>query len=106
MGESRARRVMLAVGLVVGATACGTQPATHPSVGPTHSASATVSQPPSSTPAPTSPPTTDGNGSLVPPLPDLTKTPAVTLPKKKRAVTYGADASWPQCPRGMAIPQK
>ena len=106
MGESRARRVMLAVGLVVGATACGNQPATHPSVGPTHSASATVSQPPSSAPAPTSPPTPDGNGSLVPPLPDLTKSPAVTLPKKKRAVTYGADASWPQCPRGMGIPQK
>ena len=58
------------------------------------------------------PATADGNGELVPPLPALSD-----RPKPKRKATkaaeprppgrvFGADASWPQCPKGMGIPEK
>ena len=58
------------------------------------------------------PATADGDGELVPPLPALSD-----RPKPKRKATkaakprppgrvFGADASWPQCPKGMGIPEK
>jgi hypothetical protein len=74
---------------------------------------------PASTPAPiSSPPAAsasaspiDGNGSLVPTnlpenLPDLRNTPKPSgLPVPPDEV-FGADVSWPQCPKGMGIPEK
>ncbi len=78
---------------------------------PTSSAqasSAPSSSAPSSSAPTSSAPTPDGDGELVPPgltdvpLPDLTTTPKTTaLPR-----TFGADVSWPQCPKGMGIPKK
>lgn len=63
------------------------------------------------------PPPGDGNGSLAPPLPDLSRTPeptGTTPPGPPRTpaertpagAVFGADVSWPQCPKGMGIPQK
>lgn len=52
---------------------------------------------------------TDGNGSLVPTnLPDL---PLVSPSAKPTSTSrpeefFGADMSWPQCPKGMGIPEK
>jgi hypothetical protein len=56
----------------------------------------------------------DANGELVPPLPALSETPkagkrkdATKLAKARPAGrVFGADASWPQCPKGMGIPEK
>lgn len=51
----------------------------------------------------------DGNGPAVPDLaiPDLTATPKPTAPVTLRSArVYGADVSWPQCPKGMGIPQR
>lgn len=67
-------------------------------------------------PTPQRTPTSDGDGSRVPPLPDLSSfpTPSVTpragsgpsaTPGRDRRL-LGADVSWPQCPKGMGIPQK
>ena len=77
------------------------------------------SGPSTSTSPPTGPPaatatqaaTPDGNGDTVPPLPDLTRSPTVPVPTAGRSATpagrtFGADSSWPQCPKGMGIPQK
>lgn len=56
-----------------------------------------------------SPSATEGNGPLVPPLPSLTPTQAPSA-KPSRSVApdrvLGADVSWPQCPKGMGIPEK
>jgi hypothetical protein len=55
----------------------------------------------------TSPPATEGNGPAVPDnLPDLTSTPKSTLPARGADQVFGADVSWPQCPKGMGIPEK
>lgn len=45
---------------------------------------------------------------MVPELPDLTRTPKPTLSPGTLPAdrTFGADISWPQCPKGMGIPQK
>lgn len=51
----------------------------------------------------------DGNGSAVPPLPDLSNFPTPTIHRGGAVITgrmLGADVSWPQCPKGMGIPQK
>lgn len=51
----------------------------------------------------------DGNGPAVPDLvvPDLTVTPKPTAATTPRAArVYGADAGWPQCPKGMGIPER
>ncbi|MGO4257682.1 hypothetical protein [Marmoricola sp. RAF53] len=66
------------------------------------------------TPAsPSSTLTPEGDGELVPPgltddvpLPDLTATPKPPSAPKPADRVYGADVSWPQCPKGMGIPQK
>jgi hypothetical protein len=44
---------------------------------------------------------------MVPPLPELSST-AVPHPTSSAPVSrvFGADVSWPQCPKGMGIPQK
>jgi hypothetical protein len=84
--------------LVAGVSGCGEQPASAPA----HDASTTVSD----LPAPTSA-TSDGNGELVPPLPSLASTSAATASARTTTGrTFGADASWPQCPKGMGIPEK
>lgn len=52
---------------------------------------------------------TDGNGSLVPTnLPDLPITSATPKPSDpgRPGEIFGADISWPQCPKGMGIPEK
>jgi hypothetical protein len=61
-----------------------------------------------SVPATTAP--TDGNGSLVPTnLPSLSDLPTAkqtVISTKPPAEVLGADISWPQCPKGMGIPEK
>lgn len=59
-----------------------------------------------SSPAPTP---SDGDGAAVPDLviPDLTATPKPTTAVTPRSArVYGADAGWPQCPKGMGIPER
>jgi hypothetical protein len=53
----------------------------------------------------------DGDGDMVPPLPDLSQTPDASaaptrVPSRPRHRVFGADVSWPQCPKGMGIPEK
>ena len=48
---------------------------------------------------------TEGDGPLVPALPTLTHSTPVA-PRAERGRLFGADVSWPQCPKGMGIPQK
>ncbi|MDT7614329.1 MAG: hypothetical protein QOF00_1776 [Pseudonocardiales bacterium] len=85
---------MLVAILLAAPAACGGEP----SADPTRDASVTASD----LPAPA--PTTEGNGSLVPPLPSLTVTAKPTRTAVGRV--FGADVSWPQCPKGMGIPEK
>ncbi|HEX2893256.1 MAG TPA: hypothetical protein VHO29_04540 [Marmoricola sp.] len=90
--------------LLASAAGCGDSPTTAPGA---HSKSTT-----SSGPAPAATATTDGNGDMVPHLPALSRTPAPTgatsssRPTSPAGRTFGADVSWPQCPKGMGIPQK
>lgn len=52
---------------------------------------------------------TDGNGALVPTnLPDLPTASSTPKPADpvRPAEFFGADISWPQCPKGMGIPEK
>jgi hypothetical protein len=106
MRGSRSVAGVLGVVLLASITACGQEPETAPS----RDASVTATVTASDLPAPATPtPTTDateGNGDMVPPLPDLTQTPKVPLPKARTGTTFGADVSWPQCPKGMGIPEK
>jgi hypothetical protein len=58
-----------------------------------------------------SPPATDTDGDRVPPGLSTSPTPpkvtTTKLPKLEAdRQVFGADASWPQCPKGMGIPQK
>jgi hypothetical protein len=39
------------------------------------------------------------------PTPDIT-VPNISLPPISKGLVYGGDVSWPQCPKGMGIPQK
>jgi hypothetical protein len=85
----------LAAVLLAGGAACGGEPEATPA----RDASSTASD------LPTTAPTTEGNGELVPPLPDLS--PTTKPPTRTPAMrTFGADISWPQCPKGMGIPEK
>jgi hypothetical protein len=72
------------------AAGCGADPAAQP----TRDASTTRPAPPA---------TSDGNGSMVPSLPTLAPTSSPPAPARR---VFGADASWPQCPKGMGIPEK
>jgi hypothetical protein len=91
---------MPVVALLALAAACGGTPA----AAPARDASVTASD----LPAPA--PTTGGNGDRVPPLPALSETPKPAEPTPAESTpaarTFGADASWPQCPKGMGIPEK
>ena len=105
MWGSRAGAGAVLAVLLAGAGACGSAP---------DAATAPTSASDRPTTVPASPaPTTEGNGSMVPPLPDLSRTPKPTgttppasLGGSPAARTFGADVSWPQCPKGMGIPQK
>jgi hypothetical protein len=105
-GREGAAAVVLAVLLATG-VGCGQQPGptpagTAPARTTSNPSTATATAASTGTPGPT-----DGNGSLVPPLPDLTRTPKAS-PRTATAhgQVIGADVSWPQCPKGMGIPQK
>src|SRR4051794_34803141 len=106
--------VVALLGLLGGLSACGDAPTAAPSVARSSSGPATDAATGSSTQpgggGPPGAPTTEGNGDMVPALPDLTRTPKVTAPParttKPALQTFGADVSWPQCPKGMGIPQK
>jgi len=39
------------------------------------------------------------------PTPDIT-VPNLSLPPSSKGMVFGGDVSWPQCPKGMGIPQK
>ncbi len=87
-----------AVLLVVLAAGCGQQRAGTPAADSSASASDLPAPGPTSTP-------TESNGSLVPDLPTLSPT-AEPSTKKRVGQVFGADVSWPQCPKGMGIPEK
>jgi hypothetical protein len=74
---------------------------------PTTGRPVTASSPPLGAASPSS--TSDANGDMVPPLPDLSAAPT-SSPSQATAVparrTFGADFSWPQCPKGLGIPEK
>jgi hypothetical protein len=85
--------------LLAGTTACGGQP--------------TARSTDAATRSPAASPTPEGNGSMVPPLPELSATPKPSAqpqatPKSRPPANevFGADVSWPQCPKGMGIPEK
>ncbi len=69
---------------------------------------------PAPSPTASTTPTAEADGDLVPPgltddladvpLPDLTVTPNGS--PAARVPLHGADVSWPQCPKGMGIPQR
>lgn len=71
-------------------------------------------EPANSAPSASATATPEGDGEFVPPslndeaaeipLPDLTATPKG--PPVLRTPVYGADFGWPQCPKGMGIPQR
>ncbi len=47
----------------------------------------------------------NGNSSAQPAVPSIT-VPSLSIPPRALGLVEGADASWPQCPKGMGIPQK
>ncbi|MFL6154649.1 MAG: hypothetical protein ACJ72D_01045 [Marmoricola sp.] len=98
--SGRSTGLVLAVALVL--AGCGRAPAAKPAATPS---------------APASSSTADANGSLVPDNlnPSAVPTGASTStspPKTTQSPTtpgakvYGADLGWPQCPKGMGIPEK
>jgi hypothetical protein len=88
--------ILAAILLSTGAAGCGQQHAGTPAA----DSRATASD----LPAPSATPT-EGNGPLVPDLPTLTRTPKASKAARAGQV-FGADVSWPQCPKGMGIPEK
>ena len=71
--------------------------------------SATPSPPASSTPPPSASPTPSPTATAAPPTPPKIKVPKLPkVPKARRysGLVLGGDVSWPQCPKGMGIPQK
>ncbi|MBO9522636.1 MAG: hypothetical protein J7518_13955 [Nocardioidaceae bacterium] len=100
MGEDM-RIGLLALLLATLLTGCGDGPAP---AAKTPVAKTPVAETPTSTP--------EGDGTLVPSdLPTLSNLPRpdLTVAPKKTTVdvrVHGADLSWPQCPKGLGIPQK
>jgi hypothetical protein len=93
---------VLATALVLGLTGCND--ATQPSEADTAAASATSTPTPSGSPRRTPSPTGSGT-------PSALSTPSITVPELKVPPSFagavlGGDVSWPQCPRGMGIPEK
>jgi hypothetical protein len=101
------RAVLVAVLAALGLTACGggTTPAA-PDPAPTRTAAVSPSPTASSASpgAPASPPPTTPVTPSVPPSPTIT-IPDLPTPVDQGPVE-GGDVSWPQCPKGMGIPQK
>jgi hypothetical protein len=97
---SGTRAVVLVGTVLLVAAACGGRP----TAGPARDAS----MPSPRLTAPSATATTEGNGDRVPSLPALSST-AVSSPSptpRHTGHTFGADFSWPQCPKGMGIPEK
>jgi hypothetical protein len=92
MGASRA---VLVTTLLLAVSGCGGSPGASP-----RDTSTTGPDVPSATA------TSEGNGEAVPPLPDLTPTPSPKATRTPTGRVFGADFSWPQCPKGMGIPEK
>ena len=70
--------------------------------------SSTSAPSPSTSPSPSASPTADPlEGEQRPPkaVPSIT-VPSLPKGRRYRGLVLGADASWPQCPQGMGIPQK
>ena len=98
----------LLLGLVLLASACeaplkpeSQRAADSPSSGATPSSQRASS--PSLQPNPKAP--KDRTGGKRPPTPSIT-VPSLSIPPRVSGLVEGADASWPQCPKGMGIPQK
>jgi len=90
--------VVLGAGLLALAVAgCGADAGT-----PAADSSASASDLPAPAPSATA---SESNGPLVPDLPTLTTKPKATKGAPAGQV-FGADVSWPQCPKGMGIPEK
>jgi hypothetical protein len=83
--------VLVLLALLLGGCGSAGHPGHQPQAKPTTSATTATTAP-------------DGNGPLVPDLSITPKPSAVTAGPATRL--YGADLSWPQCPKGMGIPQK
>lgn len=100
--------LVLAAAVLLGG--CGAS--SGPTSGPTSGATSPQAAAPSPADGTTSTP--DGNGSLVPTnLPTGPSTGLSTglsttapTPSTRQSPVVGADISWPQCPKGMGIPQK
>ena len=108
MRGSGAATALLTTVLLAGLTGCGSEPVGAPSARDAATPASDLPAPvttPVTTPAAPTPTPTEGNGEMVPPLPALSQTPKVSTPRKVDAV-FGADVSWPQCPKGMGIPEK
>ncbi len=97
-GSATSSTVLSIVALSVALAGCGGSG--------TPTVDARASDPPATTPDPTAA-ASEGNGPAVPDnLPDLTSTPKSTVPARGPDQVFGADVSWPQCPKGMGIPEK
>lgn len=108
MRGSRSGAGVLVASLLALAVGCGSADGPEKNASAPGS-SATASSPTASdlpTPAPSSAATTEGNGPAVPELPDLTQTPKTSVSTAAPDRLFGADVSWPQCPKGMGIPEK
>lgn len=98
-------RAVVAGLLALALSACGesTTPAA-PSAAPASSSAASTTASPAAPAVP--PPTTP----VAPVTPSAPPTPTVTIPDLPTPVDQGpvegGDVSWPQCPKGMGIPQK
>ena len=104
--------LVVAVGLLGSACEAPLAPksrtASTPSTAPP-AATTTAAQPvrpTQSTPTRTARPRAKKSAPPAPPSPSLTVPGGLERPRRSSAVVLGADAGWPQCPRGMGIPQK
>jgi len=99
-GRRAGASLVVLAALVAGTTGCGDRATPSPAPRPTSASASDL---------PTSAASTDGNGDMVPPLPDLTSTPKPTFATPTLTPggrVFGADMSWPQCPKGMGIRKK
>ena len=101
MDSHRVSGVLLACALVLGGTGCEAplKPESKKSAG-APSARSTASSPPSASPTPTA-----RTPKPTKPAPSL-KLPKISVPPPASGPILGGDVSWPQCPKGMGIPQK
>lgn len=100
----------LALLVLAGCTMPGGSQVKAPPASPSAPVTSAAPTSPATPVEPDAPGTPEGDGELVPDgltdaIPDLTATPKAPIPAPV-ARLYGADVSWPQCPKGMGIPQK